>query len=199
MALISGTFTIDASIFERWAESTHFFEDLEHICAILQFRTGRHVTLDLGRLRMVHDRYSAHCKAWLEHLLPEGTSRLSHLKATAIFIEAMVEFEPILVGSRLPAARQPSYQDGGSTQMDGPELLEPRELQKFIDGGTNMIAWIIGYHICDFFERYRTDRIDPYISRTTDEFETDLVSALFSGTISAQSLHLILKALFLRD
>jgi hypothetical protein len=55
------------------------------------------------------------------------------------------------------------------------------------------------YHLCEFFEIKRTDRIDTYESRITEDFEIDVVSGLLSAKVSAQALHLIVKALFLRD
>lgn len=198
-SLISGTFVVDAAVFERWAKFDIFLRDIEDVCAILQYRTNHACSLDKHRLELAHSRFVAHSAAWLEYLLPAGTSQLSHLKSAAIFIESMTEISPIEVGDPLKPIPAHSYQDGGVTQMLAPERLEARELKKFTDGQTHMIAWLIGYHICEFFESKRTDRIDPYASRTTDEFETDLVSGLLSGRVSAQAMHLILKALFLRD
>ncbi|WP_162256424.1 hypothetical protein [Sphingomonas sp. Root710] len=142
----------------------------------------------------------AHQEAWLEHILPVGTKYLSHLKLSAIFIESMIELTPIAVGEAVPRiGGSVSYQDGDGIQFPPPERLPERELAKFVDGQTPMLAWLIGYHICEFFEKNRIDRVDDFVARTTDEFEIDVVSALFSGRVSAQAMHLILKALFLRD
>jgi len=198
-SVIAGTFTVDAHIFERWGAYENFLNDIKEICAILQYRTNHRFELDQRRLEVAHERIKAHESAWLEHLLPEGTTHLSHLKLVSIYVEALAELGPIAVCEAMPTLPSGSYQDGGPGHYAPPKPIEARELRKFTDGQTHMVAWLIGYHICEFFEANRIDRIDPYVSRTTDEFETDLVSGLLSGRVSAQALHLILKALFLRD
>jgi len=199
MVGIAGTFVVNAGIFERWKVYDNFLTDLSDLCGILQYRTNHVFTLDQAALANVHAKMVADEAAWLEHLLPEDTERLSHLKLAAIFIDAMTKFCPIKVGDGLPPSGVGSYQDGGSEQFDPPAQMPAHERRKFVDGETHMVAWLIGYHICQWFEINRTDRIDPYVSRTTDEFEIDLVSGLFSGKVSAQAMHLVLKALFLRD
>jgi hypothetical protein len=198
-SIVSGAFTVDASIFDRWLDFTAFQRDINDLCAILQFRTTKVISVDENRLEIAHQRFKAHQAAWLELLLPKGTSKLSHLKSTAILIESLIDLTPISVGESLAQIPPSSHQDGGSTQLEIVSQCSEQDIQKFVDGQSHMIAWLIGYHICEFFEKHRTDRIDPYVSRTTDEFETDLVSGLFSGRVTAQALHLILKALFLRD
>lgn len=138
---------------------------------------------------------------WLSHLLPSKTKELSHLKKAAILLAKLYEFGVITVsgtGNRTRRARPKGIQDQELVPSK-PDRLPKEEIKKFKDGGCHYVAWLIVYHICEFFERRRTDRLDPYESRVTEEFEIDMVSGLMSAKVSAQSIHLILKALFLRD
>lgn len=198
---IAGTLGLSRSIFDRWGELRHFAADLHECCEILTTRSGLKFAVSSELLRATHTKWQQDCNLWLDHLLPETTSELSHLKKAAILLACLCEFVPITVsgegyGDEKPPLR--SLQDA-EARPRLPTRLPRSQVQKFKDGGCHYVSWLILYHVCEFFEKYRADRLDPYEPRITEDFETDVVSGLLSGQVSAQSLHLIFKALFLRD
>jgi hypothetical protein len=199
---IAGTIGLTRSIFNRWGEFRYLSEDLTECCAILKIRTGLEFVIDPELLRATHTKWQQDCESWLDHLLPEGTVELSHLKKAAILLEGMCEFVPIKVSGEgyqdASPEPLPSIQDT-EARPQLPTVLGRDQIRKFKDGGCHFVAWLILYHVCEFFERHRDDRLDAYEPRITEDFETDAVSGLLSGKVSAQSLHLIFKALFLRD
>lgn len=83
--------------------------------------------------------------------------------------------------------------------MDALPLLPENQIRKFKDGGCHYVCWVLMYEVCQWFEQNRGDRNEAFQSRITQQFEQDMVSALLSGRISSQAIHLIFKALFLRD
>lgn len=201
-SVIKGTFALNGQIFDRWCDVNSFRRDFEDICGILQYRSGLQIVLDVGKLDIVHERFQSVERAWLELLLPEGTTRLSHLKMCAILLETLSELAPIEVheaAGEIPSDLEHSYQDGGPGHYERVNQMDERDIKKILDGGSQYIGWLVAYHICCHFEAERTDRIDPFEERVTEEFEIDLVSGLFSGMLKAQAIHLVLKALFLRD
>jgi hypothetical protein len=198
---IAGTIGLSRAIFDRWGDLKHFSADLHECCAILKTRSGLDYAISAELLRAAHTKWQQDCASWLSDLLPDGTKELSHLKKAAILLEGMCEFVPITVsgdgyGDERPRPR--SIQDA-EARPRLPTRLPRSQIQKFKDGACHFVSWLILYHVCEFFERHRADRIDPYEPRITEEFETDMVSGLLSGQVSAQSIHLVLKALFLRD
>jgi hypothetical protein len=172
---------------------------LRECCEILEIRSGLKITVSKAELTAAHTHWKQDCALWLEHLLPKGTKRLSHLKRSAVLLHRLCELAPISVGSGKPKAETPPSIQDGDPQPPLPNQLEAQQIQKFKDGGCHYIAWLICYHLCEFFERHRSDRIDKFEARITEEFEFDMVSGLLSAKLSAQAIHIILKALFLRD
>ncbi len=137
---------------------------------------------------------------WLRDLLPGTTHELSHLKKAAILLAKLCEFGCIVVSGNGHRTAGPARRALSADQLlPAPTRLKPTEIRKFKDGGCAYIGWLIAYNICEFFERHRDDKIDKFQSRVTEEFETDMVSGLLSAKVSAQGIHLVLKALFIRD
>jgi len=200
-AAIAGTLGLSRHIFDRWGEFKNLSDDLCECCEILKIRTGLDFAVSAERLTAVHTAWKRDCDLWLQHLLPTGTTELSHLKKAAILLAKICEFVPIEVSGT-------GYQDKGVRPQNiqdcdpWPELPNKQskeQIRKFKDGGCHYVGWLILYHVCAFFEKHRPDRTDPFDARITEDFETDMVSGLLSRQVSAQSLHLIFKALFLRD
>lgn len=195
---IVGCFGLTAIVFEQWKDKDLFRKDLEDACHILGLRTGLVFEIDETRFINTHTTWVRTCDEWLKHLLP-GSSTISHLKKAAILLDRMCEFLPISVkeGPAAEKVQPPGPQDAAG--YPSIPQLPAGEIRKFKDGGCHYFAWLLAYHVCEYFERHRTDRMDTYESRITDDFEGDMVSSLLSGKVSAQGLHMTLEALFLRD
>jgi hypothetical protein len=196
---VVGAIVVDRSIFDRWSDFKSFHDDLTECCDILASRSGLVFEVSESSLLAAHTAWRQDYGLWLDNLLPTGTKELSHLKKAALLLSKMCEFVPISVsgeGHSKPPENNP--QDGFEHQ-EVPNQFSPSEIRKFRDGGCHFVSWLIMYHLCEFFEIKRTDRIDTYESRITEDFEIDVVSGLLSAKVSAQALHLIVKALFLRD
>jgi hypothetical protein len=198
---IHGTFALSDKIFDRWEDPELFYADLEECCVILGIRTGLQFAVSSEKAHATISAWKLDRTRWVAHLLPIGTADLSHLKKASLLIEKLCAFTPVTVSGR-PAGNEPkvegNYQDS-DPWPDLPNRLSKKDAQKFLDGGCHYVAWLILYHVCEFYERHRTDRIDDFVPRITEEFELDVVSGLLSAKVSAQAMHLILKALFLRD
>lgn len=200
LSSLTGAFGLTRYVFDRWRTFENFKTDIDDICHILGMRTGLRFEIDPARLLTTHVIWARSCDEWLTNLLPETTTVLSHLKQAAILLDKFCENTPISVheDASVRATAVDNPQDGaGSTEL--PDALPPREIQKFFDGGSHYLGWLLAYHVCEFFESGREDRLDEYVARITDEFELDMVSCLMSGKSSSHSLHMVLKALFLRD
>lgn len=198
---IDGTISLSREIFDNWDDLDHLSSDLKECCEILGIRTGLQFDVSQEQLTAVHTAWKDERAQWLSRLLPEGTKDLSHLKKMAILLSKICEFPPITIsgdGYTTDQQVQESIQDG-NPRPPLPNRLSRHEIRKFKDGGCYYIGWLLTYHVCEFFEVKRTDRADPFEARITEDFEIDMISGLLSAKISAQSIHLILKALFLRD
>jgi hypothetical protein len=198
--VIKGSFPLTGRIFERWSDSKSFSDDFEQMAEILSLRSGLDVSIDSDRLTVVHELWISSCDAWLQLLLPHTTKRLSHLKMSAILLEKLCELSPITVTGSIETTQfDINIQDAGHSPDDLPNQMSRHDKIRLRDGGTHYVGWLISYHICRHFEAERIDRIDVFCERITEEFESDTVSALLSGRVSAQAIHIIFKALFLRD
>lgn len=198
---IEGTIVLSNNIFDRWDDLSILTKELTECCEILAIRTGLAFEISHAQLTAAHTAWIQDKALWLDRILPPGTRELSHLKKAALLLSKLCEFVPITVsgaGHCDVALLLQTIQDGNEWR-DIPNRLAEKEVRKFKDGGSHYVGWLLAYHTCEFFERHRRDRIDPYEPRITEEFEIDMVSALYSQTVSAQAIHLILKALFLRD
>ena len=203
---IAGTFLLSSTIFDRWRDYESFRSDIHSCCSILETRTGLAISVPAlskdvpDALFAAHAAWQQEMALWLRDLLPGTTHELSHLKKAAILLAKLCEFGCIVVTGNGHHAAGPARRSRSSDQLlPEPTRLKPAQIRKFKDGGCAYIGWLIAYHICEFFERHRTDKMDVYQSRVTDEFETDMVSGLLSAKLSAQAIHLVLKALFIRD
>jgi hypothetical protein len=199
---VAGTFIVTRSIFEKWSDYERMRADIHECCVILSVRTGLRFDLSEHELAAAHTGWGQEIALWLRDLLPEGTKELSHLKKAAILLAKLCEFGCITVSGEGFSDAEPEHPRSLQSSNDllpRPTRLPEKEIRKFRDGGGAYVGWLIIYHVCEFFERRRGDKSDPYVSRITEEFEIDMVSGLLSAKISAQSIHLILKALFLRD
>ncbi|MGY3104215.1 hypothetical protein ACVWW7_000842 [Bradyrhizobium sp. LM6.9] len=173
----------------------------------LSKRTGLSISIPALSKEVPDALFAAHAAwqqemaLWLRDLLPGTTEELSHLKKSAILLAKLCEFGCIVVsgnGHRNDGPGRRSLSSGDHL-VPPPTRLKAKEIRKFKDGGCAYIGWLICYHLCEFFERHRDDKTDPFESRVTEEFEVDMVSGLLSAKVSAQSVHLVLKALFIRD
>lgn len=204
---IAGTFLLTPTIFDRWKVYENFRSDIHSCCAILEQRTGLSIDVPLvsedvpDALFAAHAAWQQEMALWLRDLLPGTTQELSHLKKASILLAKLCEFGCIVVsGTGHRANSGPGRRKLSDDQLlPAPTRLKVSEIRKFKDGGCAYIGWLITYHVCEFFERHREDKVDDFVSRVTEEFETDMVSGLLSAKVSAQGIHLILKALFIRD
>jgi hypothetical protein len=196
---IVGTIVVTPKIFDRWSDFKSFHNDMTECCEILASRSGLTFDLSEPSLLAAHTAWRQDYALWLENLLPSGTKELSHLKKAALLLAKMCEFVPISVSGNGYGPSPPINPQDGIEFPLAPNQFSAFEITKFRDGGCHFVSWLIMYHVCEFFEAKRTDRIDLYESRITEDFEIDVVSGLLSAKVSAQALHLILKALFLRD
>jgi hypothetical protein len=196
---VAGTFRLNRRVFDRWAELANLRADLHECSVVLSHRSGLKFDLSEAQLAAAHTAWKQDMGLWLAHLLPAKTKELNHLKTIAILLAKLCEFGVISVSG--PGAPKPKRSQTVAEHelIPKPTPLPAPEVKKFKDGGCHYVAWLIAYHVCEFFEERRTDRIDAYESRLTEEFEMDMVSALMSAKVSAQSISLILSALFLRD
>jgi hypothetical protein len=199
---IDGTIGLTREIFERWSNYEKFHTDLTECCAILGIRSGLNFRIAPDRLRAAHDHWLKEQEVWKSYLLPVGTKEISHLKKAALLAIVLCENVAIVVTGKGHGeesdAPEENFQDGLERSRP-PIRLELEDVRKFKDGGTHYVAWLLTYAVCEFFERHRDDKKEAFEDRITEEFEMDVVSGLLSGKISPQALHLILKALFLRD
>ncbi|HXO67861.1 MAG TPA: hypothetical protein VN838_02760 [Bradyrhizobium sp.] len=196
---IVGTIVVTPTIFDRWSDFKPFHGDITECCEILASRSGLVFEISEPSLLAAHTAWRQDYFLWLENLLPSGTRELSHLKKAALLLAKMCEFVPISVSGNGYGESPPINPQDGLEFPTAPNQFSASEIRKFRDGGCHFVSWLIIYHVCEFFEIKRTDRIDPYESRITEDFEIDMVSGLLSAKVSAQALHLVLKALFLRD
>jgi hypothetical protein len=203
---ISGTFLLTPAIFDRWKAYESFRSDIHACCAILEQRTGLSISVPAvsndvpDALFAAHAAWQQEMALWLRDLLPGTTHELSHLKKAAILLAKLCEFGCIVVSGTGHRNSGPARRALSSDPLlPVPTRLKQTQIRKFKDGGCPYIGWLIAYHICEFFERHRDDKTDAFESRVTEEFETDMVSGLLSAKVSAQGIHLILKALFIRD
>ncbi len=197
---VAGTVVLTPEVFERWQDSQVFHAELCECCEIVAIRSGLEVTVSLELTVAVVEAWKHECHQWLTTMLPPGNSALSHLKMAAILLDKMCALTPVAIsGEGHSEESSPENIQDGCAWPELPNKFEMREICKFKDGGCHYLAWQIIYHVCEFFEENRTDRLDDFVDRRTDEFELDIVSGLLSKKLSAQAIHLILKALFLRD
>jgi hypothetical protein len=195
---VTSTLRISGAIFDRWREYDNLRQDLNDCCAILSLRSGYNFEVAEAQLKAAHTTWTQQVELWLVNLLPESTKELSHLKKAALLLANLIEFGCIIVSGPTKPLRK--RRDNRDQDLLPPlSALSERDTRKLTDGGCHYIAWILIYHVCEFFERRRPDRTDKYVSRITEDFELDMVSGLLSAKVSAQSIHLILKALFVRD
>ncbi|WP_213030781.1 hypothetical protein, partial [Acinetobacter baumannii] len=88
-------------------------------------------------------------------------------KKAALLLAKMCEFVPVSVtGDGHGSLPEGSPQDG-IEHVQVPNQFNPEEITKFRDGGCHFVSWLIVYHVCEFFEIKRTDRLDAYESRIT--------------------------------
>lgn len=199
---VAGTFRISRLVFDRWAEFANLRDDLKECCVILSLRTGLSFDLSESKLSAAHTAWQQDMGLWLNNLLPAKTKELSHIKKASILLAKLYEFGVVTVsdtGIPLKRKKRPKSLQHQELIPSTPNPLSKKDVKKFNDGGCHYVAWLVAYHVCEFFEQRRSDRIDKYESRLTEEFEIDMVSGLLSAKLSAQGIHLILKALFLRD
>lgn len=196
---VVGTIVVTPSIFDRWGDYKHFHADVTDCCEILASRSGLKFEITDDSLVAAHTAWRHEYALWLDNLLPAGTRELSHLKKAALLLAKLCEFVPISVSGDGYGATPSGNPQDGIEFVEAPNQFTPAEIRKFRDGGCHFVGWLVIYHLCEFFEIKRGDRMDEYESRITEDFEIDMVSGLLSAKVSAQAIHLILKALFLRD
>jgi hypothetical protein len=198
---IVGTFVVTRSIFDKWSDYEKLRADIHECCIILGLRTGLNFELSEQQLSAAHIGWCQDMALWLRDLLPKGSKELSHLKKASILLAKLCEFGCIIVSGQGFSDAESEHRSLEATNdlLPRPIRLPEKEIRKFRDGGGVYVGWLITYHVCEFFERKRSDKSDPFVSRITEEFEIDMVSGLLSAKVSAQSIHLVLKALFLRD
>lgn len=205
---IKGTFGLNGNVFDRWLDFSEFKSDMNDMCEILQIRSSPKFQVNEEKLKSVHTEWRQDILEWRTNLLPPSSDhdtskrRLSHLKKTAILLEKFCKIKPFFNFEAVQPKETPPLnpQDSeGAYSGELPNKVTEDMSERLMDGENHYLSYLITYHLCDFFEANRTDRIDAYIPRVTDEFELDFVSFLFSGQMNAQAIHMIFKALFLRD
>lgn len=197
---IAGTFIVDRAIFERWGAYDGLRADINEACTILSLRTGLEFKIKEDQLAAAHTSWQQDMALWIRDLLPPGTKDLSHLKKVSILLAKLCEFGCIEVSGEGFSDALPQQRSFLQSELlPTPNRMKDRDIRKFRDGGGPYFGWLLAYHVCEFFEKRRRDKLDPYETRITAEFEIDMVSGLLSSKLSAQGIHLVLKALFLRD
>ena len=182
---------ISAKIFEDWNEFEAFERDVQRFCWTLAARAGLAANVDSDLLSAIHLDWIRECSHWCESTkMPDGTIELSHHKTLAILLRSMTEKEFV----KFSDSAQNLDDVYGSLDINGP-------LKKavMLDGQHYYLAWVFIHQIAVWFEQNRDDRQTKFESRITEEFETDLVSMLISGSHTSDSLYIVLLALFLRD
>lgn len=184
-----GCLPFDEESFVNWTKSyKSFLGDIEAFLLCIGSRAGIEIKLaplksdelDGYELSEVRNFWLTGRKMWLKKLQDaNGTKELSQKKLCAILLWFIVEHKPFILGDIL----------GGG---------DPDLLKSIQDGKSAYLGWMIIYEICDFYEVNREAK-DEYVPRVTEEFEIDFVSNLLNGYLNERSIHLALKALFLRD
>ena len=203
-----GALVLRGNTFEQWADLSQFSETIQEMCEILAIRSGLDIRADHDALKAAHTRWRRKRRQWLVHYLPESTEELSHLKLSALLIDSMCEAACVTVSAKTNSQHatvgEGALQDG----MDGwsplPNQLSELSVRMLQDGGVHYISMMVAFQVCEHYERNRQDldgqrRIDDFVDRRTREFDIDFVSALLGKQVSAQAIHIILKALYLRD
>jgi hypothetical protein len=156
-------------------------------------RTGLDRVINPMEMRKAHTLWSQNCTRWLvSGCMPVGTTELSHFKTFGLLLDALSS-HAFVTFSHSPNPHVLAEIYGELTVGD------ESQTQLFMDGQHHYVSWIFCYEIVEAYERARTDRRTKYVSRITEDFELDMVSFLIAGNHSADSLYIIMKALFFRE
>jgi hypothetical protein len=194
---LRGTVGLHPKVFERWRSVDYFYEDFSTSCEIHGIRAGLRFSTDKARVSLVVDEWLRESDRWLKERLPDGNTQLNHLKRSGILLHCLCKWKPVKLEGPAPEEASPSYQDGGGAP---PKLksYDKEDIRQFEDGGTEYLAWLFIYQVCEWFERERLDRKTSYVSRIAPDLEHDMIHFLRNGG-SSEAIFMILMALFIRD
>jgi len=189
---------MSSDIFEDWSDVSAFKCALVEIGEIAGARCGLAIDVCEATLDVVHSNWVAGCKLWLKEL-PDTSDDLSHLKKASVLYAHIADADPFKVTGMLDPINERSYQDVNWGPTEEVIISDAETRLGLIDGGSAYLGWMVIYEICDFFEQHRTDRMDDYEPRITEDFVNDMLASMKKGYMNERSIHMSLKGLFIRD
>jgi len=188
------TRNISAKIFVQWKSFEVFETDFERFCQILAARAGLSFEVNSNALRSVHSDWIQECEHWVScGKMPEDTNELSHFKTVAILLRHLCQNPFVTYNeSQLNEAWREFYGEI--------KTVSESVQKKILHGQHQYIGWLMMHNLLCGIEQHREDKKTQFVSRITDDFETDFTSFLISGLYTtSDALYMVIKALFLRD
>lgn len=151
---------------------------------------------DSGALKAAHAAWVAECGEWEKSRLMAGSNGLAQLKVLAILMHhlAQVPWVTALTKFDFETSRDASKYEFAGTAEDR------ENTRADINAGRGAY---LGYLFCmnhiRWCERNRTDKLQPFVFRITDELEHNFLSYLLSERRDSMAIYLFLEALFVRD
>lgn len=139
-----------------------------------------------------------YCAKWISsEMLPIGSHEISHKKLGAALYYFLVKHQAVSVFKNEASENDllPDVKDVNQIGDTSNKLL----LQKLLSGDTVFICFDYVYNIIEYFEIHREDKLDPYRARISSGMERDFIKLMIEENPSPKNIHVILKAIFLRD
>lgn len=188
MALVLATNTLD-----EWLESFDSFEyALNFYTKNFAKAFGLYFDSDRAFLEVAHRNWRAECELWEKTLLMPNSNGLSHLKTVAILLHSLIAQDWVLKLREFDGGDRDGFDFTGND-------AEREETRKDINGGGGrFLGFTFVIAVIDWYEAGRTDKVEAFVPRITDDLAHDLMVYLSSGKADAVAIFLILKALYVR-
>lgn len=135
-----------------------------------------------------HSDWVVFCDEWISsHMLPQQKSDISHIKKAAALLYMLKKHRAVSV-----------FHTGHEVRNIG-VCKNQKMRQKLLGGDTAYICFIYLLNIIQQYEKHRINLKTEYQSRINEEFEKDFIGLMQSEDVSPRAIHVIFKALFLRD
>jgi hypothetical protein len=182
---------------DEWkADYKAFFHDFMNIIQPLIKCCGYWFEWDTQALKAAHAAWVAECAEWESSRLMPGSDGLAELKVFAILMYHLAQVPWV---KELSEFDFENSSDAREYEFAGtPE--DCKATRADINAGRGAY---LGYQFCmahiQWCERNRTDKVQPFVFRMTDELEHNFLSYLLSEKRDPLPIYLFLEALFVRD
>lgn len=178
---------------DQWLESfddfrVEFLRFAHLVCGVC----GYTYKFDQEALKIAHASWRSNCEVWEKTYVMPDSKGLSHLKILSLLLWDLsrVEWMTALFNANLQFRE---LEFGGTT-------VEREEVRHDINAGRGTyIAFQFVIKTLNAFETGRTDRVQEFEFRLTNDLMHDIMVYLLSERRDDMAIFLILKALYVRD